>query len=64
MKQVPLIAGAIGLVLVLVAVLGRFAGPPVIVLAGHTFVAGTFLTLANTMFLVGILAHLLASTGK
>ena len=63
MKNVSLAAGAIGVLLVLGAILGRFKGPPEIYFWGsHS--AGSFLLLGNTFLLVAILVAVLSVQKK
>ena len=64
MKYLSLAAGALGILMLLVAFLGRFIGAPEFFLLGQAFAARTFVDLANTLLLVGIFMRLLSTKQK
>lgn len=61
LRKLALVAGAVGVLCIALAVIGRFVGGP---LLGIPFIAvveaGTMLTLANSSFLIGIFLYLLS----
>lgn len=59
MKSVSLASGAIGILVFVLGVIGRFTKEPSVTMLGYRFEAGTFLTLANTFLLIGIFLHLM-----
>lgn len=59
MKNISVISGALGAIFFLMAVVGRFHQQATISMLGHTFRAGTFLVVANTFLLIGILLYLM-----
>ena len=54
MKNLSLALGALGGLVFLVGVIGRFYQGQTITITGNTFQAGTFLILANTFLVAGI----------
>ena len=61
MKSISLASGAIGMLVLVLGVIGRFTKEPTVTMLGHRFEAGTFLTLANTFLLIGIFLHLMSN---
>ena len=59
MKNLAWVAGGLAVLVLLVGVLGRFMGDPLIILFGQTFAARSFLALGNFLLLLGILLALL-----
>lgn len=60
MKYLALAVCALGLLVALAAVAGRFIGPPEVHLLGYTFRASGLLLVANTLLLLGISVNLLS----
>ena len=59
MKAVFWIAGVVGLLVVLFAVIGRFHGPATVTVLGRLFEAKSLLLVGNTILLVGLYFGLL-----
>lgn len=60
MKPISLIAGALGLVFLVLALIGRFFGPSIVFILGDSFSSATMLQLAAVMFAMGAFIRLLA----
>jgi hypothetical protein len=58
MRPISRLAGLIGMLLILLAVIGRFYQEPTITLLGHRFKALSVLVMANTFLVVAIYFHL------
>ena len=58
MKKAWAVVVGVGLLVLLAAVYGRFHGAPGVTIAHHHFAAGTFLQMANSLFLLGILLRM------
>jgi hypothetical protein len=56
--------GALGVLILLAGIAGRFIGTPNVGIFGHVFVAGSFISLANTCLLLGIFLHLVSPGEK
>jgi hypothetical protein len=54
MKIVSWVVAALGLLMVLVSVVGRFHGPPTVTLLGSTHFASSVLLVGNTLLLAAI----------
>lgn len=59
MKALSWILGLVGLVVVVLAVLGRFYHLPTITLMGQSHAAASVILVGNTILLLGVLAALL-----
>ena len=67
MKYISLAAGALGVLLLLVAFFGGFIGITevfVFGLLGEAYSSGSLISHVNTFFLLGIFAHLLSTKQK
>ncbi len=67
MKHISLTAGALGVLVLLVALFGRFFGITevfVLGLLGEEYRSGSLISHVNTLFLLGIFAHLLSTKQK
>lgn len=60
MNYLPLAVCALGLLVALAAVAGRFIGPPEVHILAYTFSASSLLLVANTLLLLGIFLNLLS----
>ncbi len=56
----PRTLGALGVLLALIAIIGRFVKQPSITLLGWTFQASSILILANTFLLLAVFCHLMS----
>jgi hypothetical protein len=61
MRNLSVLSGWLGVIVFLVAVVGRFYQQATITIAGYSFQSQTFLVLANTFLLIGIFLHLTSS---
>ena len=57
-KMISWIVGAVGVLLILFAVYGRFHGAPTIRILGHDHAASAFLLIGNAVLLIGLYAGL------
>ena len=67
MKYLSIAAGALGMLVLLVALFGRFFGITevfVLGLLGEEYRSGSLISHVNTLFLLGIFAHLLSTKQK
>ena len=55
MKALSMIAAAAGVLVILLAVVGRFHGAPTVTIMGSCHTAGTFLMLGNSLLLLAVL---------
>ncbi len=55
MKLVAKMLGVLGILVAIVAVVGRFYNKPTVTLLGHSFAAGSILLVANTLLLLAVL---------
>lgn len=60
MKGLSSLAGLAGLLVLAAAVYGRFHGVDTITVSGHSFAAGTFLQVGNTLLLLSVWLRLRA----
>jgi hypothetical protein len=64
MKAVSIIVGVVGLLVAILAAVGRFHGPPSVTAAGCTFAASHVLLAANTVLLVAVWLAVLGQPEK
>ena len=57
-RLISRIIGAVGVLLILFAVYGRFHGAPTIRILGHDHAASVFLLIGNAVLLIGLYAGL------
>ena len=59
MKKVSWALGVLGILIGIVAVVGRFHGQSAVWILGHAFTAGAILLVGNTVLLLGLFAGLI-----
>ncbi len=64
MRTISRVAGLLGILLLFMAVVGRFHQEPTLTIIGQRFRALTFLVLANTMLTAGIYFQLLGGRNR
>ena len=64
MKIASLIAGAVGLLVIVLAFYGRFHGAPTITFQGKIFSASGFLLTGNALLVIGVFLSVLDSQNK
>jgi len=64
MRSLSVLSGMLGVLIFLVAIVGRFYHQATITLGGYSFRPVSFLVLANTFLLIGIFLHLMSNKKK
>lgn len=64
MRIASSIIAALGIVLLIMALVGRLFGPSIVYLLGDSFASMTLLVASNTAFLLAILLRMISMEGK